>query len=254
MVQKFTEEDMKRICEAYSSQESTAAELAKSHGVPVRRIYRILHDNNCEVGQKPEDLVGESFGWLTVEKLIKRQFGHGSIWSCRCKCGREVRRRSYSLKSGSYLRCPKCFPGLVLEEQFKMEVLSRYPNNRNTANNCIVGDIIHCCWNRLLYNAQVRGIAFDLTPTQVWDQFLLQDRKCWYTGEELVFAKRSRDMYSELHTASLDRTNSHKPYQPDNVRWIHKKIQRVKHNLIDTEFLEICRRITAHHPENALKV
>lgn len=44
-------------------------------------------------------------------------------------------------------------------------------------------------------------------------------------------------------TASLDRIDSSKGYIEGNVQWVHKRINKMKLDDSDTEFIEWCRLI-----------
>ena len=55
------------------------------------------------------DLTGQSFGRLTVVGLLaENTLGKGSIWVCRCKCGRYSGNRGKTLKAGKRDRCDHC--------------------------------------------------------------------------------------------------------------------------------------------------
>jgi len=53
----------------------------------------------------------------------------------------------------------------------------------------------------------------------------------------------SKDDYG---TASLDRINSVRGYEPDNVQWVHKTVNFMKQALSDKELLEWCQKIVDH--------
>ena len=61
---------------------------------------------------------------------------------------------------------------------------------------------------------------------------------------EFIFkSKRKRNK----HTASLDRIDSTKAYTKKNVPWVHKDINKMKHNLKLVTFLQYCKNITKHN-------
>lgn len=45
-------------------------------------------------------------------------------------------------------------------------------------------------------------------------------------------------------TASLDRTNSYKGYLKNNVKWVHKTVNKMKQNLSEEEFIYFCKLVT----------
>lgn len=44
-------------------------------------------------------------------------------------------------------------------------------------------------------------------------------------------------------TASLDRIDSLKPYNIDNIQWVHKIVNFMKYNLSEDDFLFYCEKI-----------
>ena len=50
-------------------------------------------------------------------------------------------------------------------------------------------------------------------------------------------------------TASLDRKDSTKGYELDNVQWIHEDLNRMKGNLPDFVFIQWCKRIAQYQEE-----
>ena len=58
--------------------------------------------------------------------------------------------------------------------------------------------------------------------------------KCSYTGLPLKF--NSKTTMSD-GTASIDRIDSSKDYTIDNIQWVHKKVNTIKMNLSENDFL-----------------
>ncbi len=80
----------------------------------------MLEDIRCFVGgnakmpphsTKKLDLTGQRFGRLTVLAPAEN-IGSKTAWRCRCDCGREVRVKTYSLRSGRTTNCG-CVYGLT---------------------------------------------------------------------------------------------------------------------------------------------
>lgn len=94
-------------------------------------------------------------------------------------------------------------------------------------------------------SAESRGIEFKLTIEQIWDLFLKQNRKCKLSGLELKFKKS----HKETNTASLDRIDSKKDYEIDNVQWVHKDVNIMKQDMSDENFIYYCGKVY----ENSLK-
>ena len=73
----------------------------------------------------------------------------------------------------------------------------------------------------------------------------LSERKCALTGLELSFGESNRDIKNR--TASLDRINSAKGYIEGNLQWIHKKLQKIKGNLLDKDLVFWCQKIANYN-------
>ena len=96
-------------------------------------------------------------------------------------------------------------------------------------------------WYDIKYSAKKRNIDFcdKLTIEYAWDLFIKQDKKCALSGLDI-------ELYPDLktrNTASLDRKNSSGSYNIDNVQWLHKSVNNLKHNLTNEETVKLCRKI-----------
>ncbi len=93
---------------------------------------------------------------------------------------------------------------------------------------------------RVLKTARTRSIAFSLTLgdlAQVWsDQLGL----CRYSGVEIFFDPKG----GENQTASLDRIDSSFPYEPDNIRFVHKTVNMMKHTLPSDRFVLLASQVS----------
>ena len=58
---------------------------------------------------------------------------------------------------------------------------------------------------------------------------------------ELKFGTR---YYGEETTASLDRIDSSRGYDADNIQWVHKDINWMKQDFSQSEFIAYCRRVS----------
>jgi hypothetical protein len=86
-----------------------------------------------------------------------------------------------------------------------------------------------------------------LTPEYLWNLFVEQNKKCRLTKMDLVF-QSDRDKSKGLkQTASLDRIDSLKGYEIGNLQWIHKDVNKMKNNLPQDRFIEICKMIAANN-------
>lgn len=92
---------------------------------------------------------------------------------------------------------------------------------------------------------------FSVSIEYLWELFLKQNKKCAISGLELSFDPYgSGKKFKETNkvTASLDRINSSIGYVGGNVQWIHKRINIMKNEFPQEEFLEYCRIIAKNNP------
>ena len=175
-----------------------------------------------------EELKSKKFGNLTFISFVEP--GHKGITRCKwkCDCGNEkvislwnvIYQTDHSVKSCGCLR-------------------KRYNNQHPNWNGC--GEISGNIWNRIKQNAQGRNIPFTITPEEIWNIFIKQNRKCALTGVDLHFNKnRCRE---ENTNASLDRIDSTKGYSADNVQWVHKDVNNIKWDFSEKELLEWVEKI-----------
>jgi hypothetical protein len=93
--------------------------------------------------------------------------------------------------------------------------------------------------------AAERGIPFNITIEQVGDLWE-KNPICPYSGVSLTQKKSSTD---KCYTASLDRIDPSKGYQPKNVQWVWKSINKMKSDFTHKEFDKILNTII----ENGIK-
>jgi hypothetical protein len=101
-------------------------------------------------------------------------------------------------------------------------------------------------WTRLIDHAAQRGIEVTFTAKDIWELVEKQNFKCALSGSELVFPERFSEVASKCN-ASLDRIDSLKPYCIDNVQWVLKNVNFMKHKLTQEDFIELCRRISEYN-------
>jgi uncharacterized membrane-anchored protein len=82
----------------------------------------------------------------------------------------------------------------------------------------------------------------NISKDYILDLFKKQNKKCALSGLDLTLD------YNLENTASLDRIDSNEGYIKDNVQWIHKKINKMKMELDQQEFISFCKLITQNNP------
>lgn len=89
------------------------------------------------------------------------------------------------------------------------------------------------------HRAKKHNREYNLTDEYLYDLYLSQNKKCAITGIDIVFAESH--LVAKNTTASIDRIDNSNGYIEGNVRWVHKKINVMKWDLSDKDFIEWCR-------------
>lgn len=173
-----------------------------------------------------KSLVGQKFGYLTVNNLIGKDDGGIIWWQCTCDCGTTKKIRANHLKRNDSISCG-C--------KWKEGISNRFWKG--------VGDLSMSYFCKVKANAEKRGIYCSISIEDAWHQFEKQNGICALSGVKLVlskqYAKENRDR-AVTTTASLDRIDSSKGYVKGNIQWIHKDLQWVKLDRNEEEFDAIC--------------
>lgn len=104
--------------------------------------------------------------------------------------------------------------------------------------------------NNIISGAKSRNLIFDITERDILFQYDKQNYKCALTGQPIELYKNAKEI-----TGSVDRIDSSKGYTVDNIQIVHKLANRIKSNLSDHEFFELCAMAYHHlykryHPDN----
>jgi len=196
------------------------------------RTYHLKRGINCCVSCNYKDFTGKRIGRLTVIRRTEDQIlksGKTRIrWECQCDCGVKVYRTAYLLGRGNCC-CKRC--KAVIDKQ-----------NNSTGFKEISG----IYWSSLRSQAMKRGLSFEVKIDQAWDLYEEQKRLCALSGMEINFARSKQHYLERGTTASLDRIDSSVGYVKGNVQWVHKLINRMKSNLSQENFINICAKVSQY--------
>jgi hypothetical protein len=164
--------------------------------------------------------VGRTVGQLTVVEQIC--FKGRGYWICDCTCGKRARVAPSHLCRGKLKSCGCSKP------------LRRGENGNNW---CGFADFPGALLSGVRYRAARKNLPFDLTSEFLWKLYLQQDRKCALTGYPIDFQNKSP------YKASIDRIDATKGYVQDNVQWVCKDINYMKHTLSQDKFIKLCKAV-----------
>jgi len=115
-------------------------------------------------------------------------------------------------------------------------------NNKSPKRNCKASN--NACWrgyedipgkifSRLKRGAERRGISFALSMQDIWNQYINQNKVCRFSGVPLTWGV----------DASVDRIDSSKGYNIDNIQIVHKAVNMLKCDMDDNQFIHWCKLI-----------
>ncbi len=172
-----------------------------------------------------KDLTGQKFGYLEVIRMEKCSSRPEYQAICKChNCGKECTVIPYSLRSGKQKTCG-CLKG----------------NRKKGKNHCCYkgfGDITGSVWYKIKKGAIKRSLEFSITIEEIWDLFVSQNKKCALT--ELPIEMGIGRLKG---TASLDRKDSTKGYTTNNIQWVHRNVNIVKHSCSQEYFISLCHKV-----------
>jgi hypothetical protein len=190
------------------------------------KSFLFIEKEFVKMGRKVKDLTGMIFHELTVIGVAGKTRSGSITWLCKCSCGNEktfssdhLTRKKSPVKSCGCKRI-------------------RYGSDHHQWKGC--GDISGNWWyNHVLRERRSRRFQLPVTVTveYAWDLFLRQKKKCALSGLPLVIAA------STYGTASIDRIDNSKGYEPDNIQWVHKDINFMKGKYSQEYFVEMCKKV-----------
>lgn len=174
--------------------------------------------------RKIKDLQGKEFGALTVVEYSHKRLRY-HYWMTECREGHRKALRGSSLHDR--YKCSSCIP---------------IGNQHSEWEGC--GELSKNLYNVFRHSATWKKLPFEVSIEYLWDLFVAQDRKCAFTGEELYFNKSYKTQKDR--TASPDRIDSTKGYIEGNLQWVHRDVNKLKKNMTDARFIEICIKVAEH--------
>lgn len=180
------------------------------------------HKISCGCVTVNLDLTGLKVNNLTVlgfDRINKIDATHSErLWLCRCDCGKLTSKATALLTKGKVQGC------------------SCHLNLRGSKNHNWTGyeEISGTLWKQIKNCAKVRNLKLSITIEYIWSLYKNQNGKCALSAMNINFNDK---------TASLDRIDSNKGYIKGNVQWVHKDINKIKSNLKEDYFINLCTKV-----------
>lgn len=191
--------------------------------------------------------IGKQYGNFTViSEEIGRSKDQKILFKVKCSCNKEQFVRAYFLESGRQTCCKECRSKInynIAKEQGKKVGFVKLHHEG-------IGNFTKTTYSYFKRNAKRRNISWsdELTIKYLYDLLLKQNKKCALTGVhiDLTESRKSSNVNFELMTASIDRIDSSKGYEPNNIQWVHKDINRMKWAFPQNQFIEMCQLVVNH--------
>lgn len=177
--------------------------------------------------------IGKRYNQLEIISKEIRVNKGGRLFEVRCDCGKIDFKLAKHVISGRCKSCKSCA---------SKRTAKNYPPPINSQ---YVGNLGKTYFSMLKYGAIKRNLEFNITQQYVWDLFINQNGLCKLSGYPISLStktKKSSPDYSSFN-ASLDRIDSNKGYVEGNVQWVHKDINKLKNNLNEIDFIEMCIQV-----------
>ena len=100
--------------------------------------------------------------------------------------------------------------------------------------------VCHSYFNQLAAGAAARKIDFNLDRKFMWDLLKRQKYRCALTGAPIEYNTASDK------TASVDRIDSSRGYENNNIQWVHKVVNIMKQDYDQDYFIELCGAVMFH--------
>ena len=124
------------------------------------------------------------------------------------------------------------------ELEWDMDIHTKIFISRCKKNN--LNYLLKNTYNRIKKQAKERKYEFNLSYVDAMWVFIEQYGNCAYSNRSLTHYHQTSDGF--LGDASLDRTDNTKGYTYDNIQWIHKDLNIIKHRLHESEFISLIER------------
>ena len=195
------------------------------------RIYKI--QNKVKNNKKRAPIkIGTKFSKFTIieDNFYKDNYSNHLHVKCECSCGNKSYQRLDRISKRITKSCQNC--SIYLKER----------NHRN------LSEMTSKMLSILKTRSKTRGLDFNIDMEYLNNLYYKQNMKCKLSNIIININPINNDLKSI--TASLDRIDNSKGYIKGNVQWLHKRINIMKGNLNELDFIEICNLIAKSNQNN----
>jgi hypothetical protein len=170
-----------------------------------------------------------------IKKSEKTDNQNRPMWECQCSCGNTIVVNSTILRARNRQSCG-CFAN----------ELSSQRKGKNHPSFTGFEELPGHFFSSIRCRARNRHIEFNVTPKQLWELYIKQNKKCALSG---IFLQFHSGKYTKDGNASLDRIDSGRDYTMDNVQWVDKKVNFMKQASDERDFIKYCQFVASHNQQ-----
>jgi hypothetical protein len=187
-----------------------------------------------EITQRCEDIVGKTFGRLTVvDKSLKRSKCGHRLWTCRCSCGNYKDVSGISLIAGNTRSC-----GCLHAEAMRKNTLPDFGSGKNKL------------YHQYKTKAEKKGRLFDLTEDEF---FPMTQQNCHYCGSKPSLDVRIKPNSPAYRYNGIDRVDNTRGYSKDNCVTCCSVCNYAKRSMTHSQFLKWVSSVYHHVVEASEK-
>lgn len=179
------------------------------------------------MNRRTKNLEGEQIGEWRVLRFDGYNKNRNATWWCRCSCGVEKSVKAQYLIGGQSTKCPTC---------------------ARSKKKIIEGTVPDFYWRNVINNTRKRDMMLNISPDEAFQVLVDQNFKCALSGMDIRLSSHATEHLHGETTASLDRINSFRSYEPGNIQWVHKSINFMKRQMSNDDFIDMCKRVVDHLP------
>jgi len=170
---------------------------------------------------------------LSTEKIVEPT-GY-QMWEVECKCGfKRFIQPSTLFGKNSPRSCRKC------NGESKRGSSSPHWKGVNVVPHSVLAKI-----RNTLNRGRVLECSISIEDLE--EQWVKQDGKCALSGVELCFSEvQYSDVTKPRGSASVDRIDSNVGYVKSNIQFVDKRINIMKQDMSQEDFIDMCRKISEH--------
>lgn len=177
---------------------------------------------SCKARERSKKIsIGDKYKHWTVINGPEINRGNAVVWEVICDC-REGSRWIQGNELTDPNRCFQC-----------QKCAAKERGNIQSTNNGKIGDLSKTRYTKLQNSASKRNINFNVSLEYLWNLFKTQKQICAITG----------DYINNIEEASLDRIDSSKGYEENNIQWVTYQANVSKHIMTMNELYEFCKKV-----------